>query len=232
MGLFEHFWPETIRDYWVHHGYPQDTDPQEYFDYDIMFGGGWINMAPFKDVNETVEESAEWMLVRNGLGATMRYWKHKSGTPEHVDFDCITPERWETKYKPQLLKFDPSRVNIEETKANLEKAHAKGKFCHYGGLHVFELLRATLGDVVMLESLALEPEWIHDFCTTYNAFIFQHLDYLFDNAGQPDGAFIYEDLGYNKGLFCSPNMYRELIMPYHQQLFDYFHNRNMPEQSC
>jgi uroporphyrinogen decarboxylase len=228
MGLFDHFWPETIRDYWGHQGYPVDTAPDDYFGYDLRFGGGWIDCTPLRGVREVVEESDEWQLVRGGNGATMRYWKHKSGTPEHVDFDCATPARWEAVYKPPLLALDPARVDVETTRANIARARAEGTFCFYGGLHVFELLRATLGDVCMLESLALEPEWVHDFCRTYQAFTERHLDYLFDHAGQPDGAFIYEDLGYNKGLFCSPAMYRELFFPYHKALVDYFHGRGMP----
>ncbi len=80
----------------------------------------------------------------------------------------------------------------------------------------------------MLESFALEPEWIHDFCRTYTDFLIKHLDYLFTEVGQPDGAFIYEDLGYSKDLFCSPAMLEELIMPYYREFFSYFHNRGMP----
>lgn len=228
MGLFDHFWPETIRDNWLQQGFPADTSPEDYFDFDLRFGGGWIDTAPLRGVQETVEESDEWMLVKHGNGATMRYWKHKSGTPEHVDFDCATPERWEAVYKPHLLALNPERVDIEQTRRNIDAAHANGKMTFFGGLFIFELLRSTLGDVIMLESLALEPEWVHDFCRTYTDFHLRHLDYLFDNAGQPDAAFIYEDLGYNKGLFCSPGMCRELIMPYYKELFAYFHNRDMP----
>ncbi|HEY3416379.1 MAG TPA: uroporphyrinogen decarboxylase family protein, partial [Armatimonadota bacterium] len=153
---------------------------------------------------------------------------NKSGTPEHVDFDCTTPQRWEEIYKPPLLEFDPERVYLQSSREKLEQARAKGKYAMFSGLHVYEQLRGMLGDVVMLESFALEPEWIQDICETVTTFYIRHCDYLFNEAGQPDGAFIYEDLGYNKGLFCSPTMYRELIMPSHKRLFDYFHGRGMP----
>ena len=228
MGLFDHYWGETIRDYWSGQGFPADTDPGDYFGYDLAFSSWGLDAMPFRGVDETVEESDEWVLRRNGGGAVLRYWKHKSGTPEHVDFDCVTPERWEAIYKPPLLKLDPERINVEVAREGLERARAKEKFSVYGGVFVFEWLRYILGDLVMMESLALEPEWIHDFCRTYTDFTIRHLNYLFDEAGQPDGAFIYEDLGYNKGLFCSPEMYRELIQPYHRELFDYFHGRGMP----
>jgi len=227
MGLFDHYWGETIPDYWIAQGFPADTNPEDYFNYDLCFGGGWIDTTPLRGFSETVEETEECKLVKGGNGATMRYWKHKSGTPEHVDFDCITPQRWEETYKP-LLTFDPGRVDVNATRDNNAASHAKGKATFFGGLFIFELLRSTLGDVVMLESFALEPEWIHDFCRTYTDFYRQHLTYLFDEAGQPDAAFIYEDLGYSKGLFCSPTMLRELILPYYQELFAFFHDRGMP----
>ena len=228
MGIFEHFWGETIGQFWVKEGYPEGTPPEDYFDYDLRWGGGGVDSTPMRDVWEVVEESDEWRLVRQGNGATMRYWKNKSGTPEHVDFDCSTPERWEEVYKPPLLKLDPDRVDVEGTKAGIAAAHERGKFCCFSGLFIFELLRSTLGDYIMLESLALNPEWTHDFCRTYTDFFIRHMDYLFEHAGQPDGAFVYEDLGYNKGLFCSPRMLRELILPYHKELCAYFHNRGMP----
>ncbi len=228
MGLYDHFWPETLNEVWPEHGYPKGTSPEEQFGYDLTFACGWICKTSFKGQEVVVEETDEHRLVRHGNGATMRYWKNKSGTPEHVDFDCTTPEKWESIYKPPLLEFDPSRVDIEAAKKGLEAAKASGRFSYYGDIFVFELLRNTLGDVAMLESLALEPEWITDFCETYTNFMIRHIDYLFEHAGQPDGVLIYEDLGYNKGLFCSPNMYRELIMPHHKKFFGYFHDRGMP----
>ncbi|MBS3764435.1 MAG: hypothetical protein KGZ25_14150 [Planctomycetes bacterium] len=30
MGLFEHFWPETIRDYWQKEGYPEGIPLGQY----------------------------------------------------------------------------------------------------------------------------------------------------------------------------------------------------------
>jgi uroporphyrinogen decarboxylase len=228
IGLYDHYWPETLNEFWPEQGFPKDTSPDSYFGYDLKSACGWIDKNSIKGFSEVVEESDEWKLIKQGNGATMRYWKNKSGTPEHVDFDCCTPAKWESVYKPPLMQLDPTRVDVESTRNGLAAAKAEGKFSFFGDLNVFELMRSTLGDVVMLESLALEPEWIEDFCRTYTDFQIKHLDYLFQEAGQPDGAFIYEDLGYNKGLFCSPGMYRELIMPHHKRLFGFFHDRGMP----
>ena len=48
---------------------------------------GWFNCMANLDILETiVEEDEATKLVRNGNGALLRYWKNKSGIPEHVDF--------------------------------------------------------------------------------------------------------------------------------------------------
>jgi len=228
MGLFEHFWPETIGQRWVNEGYPKDASPPEYFDFDLVSVGWGLNAVPLKDFSETIRETEDWIIIKNGRGATLRTWKNKSGAPEHIAFDCSTRERWEKVYKPPLLAFDPGRVNPDAFRSGIAQARENGRFCFFGCIHVYELMRGTLGDVVMLQAMALEPDWIHDFCRTYTDFYIKHLDYLFAEAGQPDGAFVYEDLGYKKGLFCSPRMYRDLIMPYYKELFDYLHARGMP----
>jgi uroporphyrinogen decarboxylase len=43
-----------------------------------------------------------------------------------------------------------------------------------------------------------------------------------------DGAFIYGDMAYKNGPFMSPRFYRQFSQPYHQRLFDAFHDRGMP----
>ena len=229
MGLMDHYWGETIPDYWLKQGFPENTDPGEYFDYDIRFVAGWLDSAPLYDLEDvTVDESDEWKLTKNRNGATLRWWKHKSGTPEHVDFDCTSIEKWEQDYKPNLLELNKARVNPTAMRDEILKARSLNKYSSQGNMFVFELLRGILGDVAMMENFALEPEWILDFCNTYTDFYIKHLEYLYDEAGvQPDSAFIYEDLGYSKGLYCSPNMYRELIQPSHKRLVDFFHNRDM-----
>jgi uroporphyrinogen decarboxylase len=229
MGLYEHFWGETLRDYWPEEGYPKDADPGDFFDYDIK-GMGWsLNTCPFVDFEEElVEEADEWKVTKNARGATLKHWKEKSGTPEHIGFDCTTPEIWREKFREPLLGVNRDRIDFEATRESYEKAMATDKFVVGGNLFVYEILRGTLGDVVMLESMLLDPDWIKDCCQVYLDLYRTHYALLFDEIGKPDGMFIYEDLGYRQGLFASPATYQELIMPYHKALVDFFHDYGLP----
>ncbi len=228
MGLYEHFWGETLSQAWPEQGLPQNTAVEDLFGFDIQNAGGWFNTEPFPGRREVLQESDEWIVARDGRGAALKQWKNKSGTPEHIDFEVATRETW-NKYREPLLTFNQERLgNIEDAVKALAEIRAKGRFAVYGNLFVFELLRGTLGDENFLPALLLEPEWIRDFCQVYLDHFRTHYEALFRHAGKPDGMFIYEDFGYRNGLFCSPAVMRDLILPFHRQLVGFFKDYGLP----
>jgi uroporphyrinogen decarboxylase len=190
--------------------------------------GGWFDQMPLRGHSELIEETQEWILKRNGAGAALKTWKHKSGTPEHVDFRMNNRQVWEREYRPHLLALDPARLDVNSTRRTLERRKAEGRWTFYGSLFVWELMRCSMGDVCMYESLALDPGWIHDYNRVYTDFFKMHYKHLIDEAGKPDGIWLYEDLGYSKGLFCSPAILEELIFPYYKEMVDFFHGFDLP----
>ena len=48
----------------------------------------------------TIEETDEWKIVLNGNGARLKWWKNKSGTPEHIDFHMTTRAIWKRRTNP------------------------------------------------------------------------------------------------------------------------------------
>ena len=222
FGLFEHYWPETIRDYWSKEGYPQKEDQADYFNYDIVHAGGWFDVMSFPGKKEVITQTDEWEVIKNGNGASVKLWKNKSGTPEHIGFEMTSREIWEKTYREPLLSLDISRLNIDQRKLDLEKAKRTGKFTVFGNLFIFELMRNTIGDEYFLPAMLLEPEWLKDFCEVYTGFYIKHYEVLFREVGIPDGMFVYEDLGYKNGLFCSPEALKELVTPYHKRLVNFF----------
>jgi len=228
-GIFETFcWGETLNDVWPKQGYPKGADPAKVFDYDIRGIGGGPDATPFRGVSELLQETDEWKITRSGWGAALKHWKHHSGTPEHVDFTMKTPADWKP-YRDQIAEVtDPARVDLDGARKSFADGMAGDKFCVYSQLFVFEIMRHALGDLVMLESLVLEPAWIHDICRVITDFYVRHMDLLFREAGKPDAVFVYEDLGFTNGLFASPKTLRELIFPYYKELVDYYHAQGLP----
>lgn len=257
VGLTDSPWSDTLK-LWVQEGYPtrwvhkkvgqqrwrkddgqwedvsQEGDfeepvpPWQHFHYDMVGIGPWIDNMPLRDYEEIIHETNEWKIIRNGAGASFKFWKHKMGTPEHMDFRMKSPEIWKRDYRPYLQELDPLRIDADEMRKNRAEADLSLVWTHYGNTFVWELMRQSLGDITLYESLLLDPAWIHDFCQVYTGFYKTHFDYMFEKIGFPDGIWLYEDLGYKNGLFASPKVMKNLIFPYYQELVAYFHEKGLP----
>jgi uroporphyrinogen decarboxylase len=225
-------WSDTLKA-WVDEGMPADEkgcaiDPVEHFGFDMAGCGGWFDWHPKRGVQELVEETEEWKVVRNGSGAVLKWWKNKSGTPEHIDFAMTSREIWERDYRPLLLKVDRERVDLKGAVEALAKRRAQGRWTHYGHLFIWEGMRQSMGDYTLYTSLLTDPDWIHDYNRVYTDFSKTYFAMLIEEAGRPDGIWIYEDLGYKHRLFASPRVLEELIFPYYAELVAFFHARDLP----
>ena len=229
MGMFEHFWGDT-QPAWEKQGLPEGVNLQEYFDHDIRFiPGAKVRNETFPGQKIIVEETDETVVTINGWGAKLRHWKHKDGTPEHIDFDLTGEKIWREKYREPLLDLDLRRLgDIEKLKSEFERLNATDKFTVVHDLFIVETMRASMGDVIMLESMYLNPAWIHDVADVLTDLMIWHFDYMFSEIGKPDGAFIYEDMGYTYGPIMSPELQREFVLPYHKRFFDFFHSHSLP----
>lgn len=248
VGLYETFWAETLRN-WLDQGYPSHTqlidgqevpvpdNPTFHFDFDMLHCGGLFDVDPIQGYNEILEETDEWATIRNGAGADLKYWKHKSGTPEHIAFAMTSREIWDRDYRSHLLQLDPKRFEsgkwkgggtLDQDRALLARGRAAQKWCSYAHVFIWEIMRQDMGDVCMYESLILDPGWIRDFNRVYTDFFKMHFRALFDELGLPDGIWIYEDLGYKVGLTASPKVLSALVFPYYAELVDFFHSYRLP----
>jgi uroporphyrinogen decarboxylase len=258
MALIESPWSETLSA-WVEQGYPtrtrlrkvgdqfwrradgrwQDVEREglyeepvpawEHFGFDMVGAGGWFDYLPLIDYEELVAETDEWEIKRNGAGAALKYWKHKSGTPEHMDFRMVSRAVWERDYRPHLLAWDPRRVeHLADQQSNMREAREAERWTFFGHQFIWENMRQSMGDVVMYTSLLDDPAWIHDFNRVYTGLYQSAFRYLFDQIGMPDGIWLYEDLGYANGLFASPKVLSSLVFPYFKEMVDFFHGYDLP----
>lgn len=232
MGTQENIWDDTLRG-WTTQGYPvnkdgKPVDPMRHFGLDMHGAGGWFDLMPIRGAEEVVQETDEWIIKRNGAGASLKWWKNKSGTPEHMDFRMTSREIWDRDYRSHLLAMDPDRVYIEAGEKSQPSLAKEGFWTYYGHMFIWEHMRQTMGDICLYESLLLDKEWIRDFNRVYTDFFKAHYKYLFEQAGLPDGIWMFEDMGYKNGLFCSPSILQDLIFPYFIELVEFFHSYDLP----
>ncbi len=227
VGLNEHFWPHILDNGWREQGVTDENWATRY-DLDLR-SQNWCKVpGPRPDLETVIEENDSWKTTRDGWGAQFKFFKKKAGTPEHIAF-AVTPANWQSEWRERTLAID-MRTTVDVAKARQARATAlaQPQFLTYAGLAIFEELRRILGDVVMLESLASEPEFIEDFCTVITTKHLEYWDYLFREVGLPDGLHIYEDVGYTRGPFCSPRMHCRLVQPHHHRLFGFFKEHKLP----
>ncbi len=225
-SFYEPFWGETVQR-WTDEGHlKKDEPPADHFNMELR-SAGWINGVANLDVgDQIVEENGETKLIRDGNGALLRYWKHKSGTPEHVDFMVKDRAGWE-RHAKSFLKPDRRRVDFGAYRNAKKTAAERQEFFCWSGVNVFEQMHPMCGHEHMLVGMALEPEWIVDMTRTYADLTIGMWEILFAEEGLPDGIFFYEDMGFKEKPFMSPDMYRELIQPAHKRTIGWAHQRGL-----
>jgi len=229
MGVNEHFWPFIRENAWTAQGLPEKVPFHKLFDLDLA-SAHWYNLPdPRPDLVANLEETAEWKMIRGPWGDVTKVWKTKAGTPEHVGFAIDCGATWRREFREQFLAADPlAGVKFDEIRATRDRLRADDRFVTYSFMFVFEWARKVIGDVVMLESLLVEPEFIQDFNRVLTDKFLQFYQRLFAEVGLPDGIHMYEDLGYTQSAFCSPACHREFVLPYHRELIGFFKDHGLP----
>lgn len=221
----ESLWPET-ETLWRQQGMPEGIPLSELFDLDIV-SAGWMNHEARLGLVEVLDENDEWHTRKDGHGAILRYWKNKSGTPEHVDFTVNSPDAW-AAHKKELLAVPISRrVNLAEVLRIQEEARRKDRWFCWGGVECFEMAKDILGHEILCCAMADDPDWAADVYMTLAELAVRAMDYLEANGVKYDGGWVYGDIAYNHGPFCSPKMYRSLVMPAHLKQIGWFKDRGM-----
>jgi len=244
VPIYDKFWFEVEREYREQLGHPfvyhrersmfdwgavspetQAITIWELFDMDLC-EVAWPDFRLRFCEPEILEETDEWVLLRDGNWAELRWWKHKMGTPEHVRFGIDTPEKWaEVK---GLLQPSRERVRWNEFWPLYRRARQANRYVCYGVADPFENIKDVLGHEVMLISMIERPEWIRDVFETYTDLAIRMLEIVEAEGMICDGAFVYGDMAYRNGPFMSPEHYREFVQPCHKRYFAEFHRRGMP----
>ncbi len=225
VAFHEYIWPETLKR-WQEEGHiKENEDFKDFFKMDLR--GSWcFDLAARVGFTEIVEEDEETQVIRNGNGALMRYWKNKSGTPEHIDFLVKDRSGWEEHIKP-FLTPSRERINFENYRQTKQNAAEKKLFFTWSGVSVFEAIHPMCGHEYFLMGMALDPDWVLDMTKTYTDLLIGLWEILFAEEGLPDGIFFHEDLGFKGKPFMSPAMCKELIIPAYKRQIDWLHERGL-----
>ena len=254
VGLFEVFWTETARRWSAEGHFAKPEMVEDHFGIELRrcrpldFTANLDLGNVVDDENDTtrlgvadgptnagrkeevIEETETTRLVRDGNGAVLRWIKGSSGAPEHVDFLVKDRRAWEEHIRPRLANADNHRrrVNFELYRSMRANCARQDLFLTCGVVGPFDLMTPVCGHEHLLAGMALDPDWARDMVRVDTDLTIELLEMLFAREGEPDGLWVWEDLAFKQRPFLSPAMYRELLFPAHQRIFEWAHARKLP----
>ena len=231
-----------VLDRWIREGYlkpyseVQDYDAylREIFDYDVparcrLGGLGWCEAA-FVPAFETkiLEDRGEYEVVQDYAGRSVLYFKGRRNgfMPEYLDHPVKDRKTWEENVRWRLAPDAPGRLENEHKSALWAKqARENGDIVIQGLIGGNMYLRSLMGPEDLLYAFYDMPELIHACMETWlelsEAVTAEH-----QKEVDFDELFLAEDICYNGGCLISPEMMREFLFPYYEQLISDVRRRN------
>ena len=230
MPRHEGCWLETL-DRWMAEGLPADNRDDAFAIVLDRLGGdlqmiNWYWPHSFPGRQEVLEEDEQTRVTKGPSGTIERFWKNKSGTPEHLGWECGEREIWETTYKPAMVE-QAIQIDVAAVEKQVAKAARLNRWTYLAGVGPFEVIRKILGDEQFMMNLIDEPEWIEDMARVSMDNLIRNYQVVLDAGIQPDGLWIFDDMAFRTATFCSPAMYRELLWPQHLRLAEFAHANRM-----
>jgi uroporphyrinogen-III decarboxylase len=182
---------------------------------------GWCE-AGFNPVFEEklLEDRGDHELVQDFAGRSVLCFKgrRQGFMPEYLDHPVKDMKTWEENVK---WRMDPGRearyADLPQRMKDAREHAAKGIMISQNLVGGYMYLRSLIGPEGLLYIFYDEPELIHDCMKTWfelaDGVIARHQEYV-----TLDEVFLAEDICFNNGPLISPDMMREFLFPYYQQL--------------
>ena len=227
-------------DKWKSQGYITDsTNLSELFMYEDTatvgiggLGGCEAAFSPYFEV-EVLEDRGEYELVRDSAGRQVLYFKGRRNgfMPEYVDHPVKDMKSWENNCKWRMNPDSPERyANLEKNMQNPINRAKEGCIVQQYSVGGYMYLRSLMGPEDLLYKFYDEPELIHDCMKTWfelaDRITAEHQKYI-----TIDELLLDEDICYKNGSLISPDMMKEFLFPYYQQLINNIKSRQLKNSS-
>lgn len=216
-------------------GLDRDADLGKLFGFDPQgradVGGlGWCE-AGFMPIFEekVLEDRGDYELVQDFAGRAVLCFKGRRNgfMPEYVDHPVKDMRTWEELCLWRMDPDSPERQQaMDEYLPDIIKKAGQGMFIGQQVVGGYMYLRSLIGPEQLLYKFYDDPELIHACMQQW----FKLADSVIERHQKVlsiDELFIGEDICYNHGPLISPDMIREFLMPYYQQLLTNMRRRRI-----
>jgi uroporphyrinogen decarboxylase len=224
-----YIWDEAI-ERWKAEGMPTDVPRAELFGFDGPGSCGigmlgWCEPEFIPPIEEAVlEETDEYQVIRDSAGRHLKVFKGRRHgfMPTYLKHAVTNDADWDRDVLPLLSPTTPARWQgqaIEAQAARLPVAAAEGRMITLGAIGGYMYLRALVGPEEICYMFIDNPGLIHKMMRAWLDLAEAVSDWAQRASGVGiDEVFLAEDICYNHGLLISPDMVREFLFPYYQQL--------------
>ena len=190
---------------------------------------GW-DVAEFypKYDEEILEDRGECELVQDTSGRGVLYFKgrRQGYMPQYITHPVKDMKTWEENVKWRLNPNDPHRkILADKQAAEAAKGQAIGKIVRQWSIGGYMYLRSLMGPEDLLYKFYDEPELIHSCMESWLA-LADYITAYHQQSVSIDELFLGEDICYKTGSLIAPDMIREFLFPYYQQLIENMRRRN------
>ncbi len=237
---YDSFWDELIGVYKEKLGLPKEASAEDIgdkFGFDIVMYNLDNSMRFPASV---VEEDEDFIVINDRCGYTAKKHKDKplSEFYNHLNTDY---DIWQTmKHRFTLDKNDTSRIDNthtflrtipmpswEQAAEKFIKSLSGDKFVMINGYGPYEGTWRHRGYENLLMDLILDEKYCHEMFTGIIDTTIETLEYAISIGMKPDGYFLIDDLGSTRATLFSPEVYKNLIFPYHKKLGDFLHKNGI-----
>ena len=213
-------------DAWRADGLPQDVDLNEFFQFDPpgqfeLWQLGWCEAQFFPQFETKVlEERGETEIVQDHAGRRLLCFKGKRQgfMPEYVGHPVTVRKSFEEQVLWRMDPATPERLAaIDATLDAARQAEAAGMMISQRIIGCYMYLRSLMGPEEVLYAFYDDPELVHR-CLQGWFRLADAVTARYQQAVTFDEVFFAEDICYNHGPLISPEMIREFLFPYYQQL--------------
>jgi uroporphyrinogen decarboxylase len=178
---------------------------------------------PFFEV-EVLEDKGDTVIVRDRLGFILEKPKQGTAFPRFVEFPVKTRQDYE-RLRPRLDPDSPGRYcRGWDTWARRLLARGKPLSIWFRGFFGFP--RDLMGLENLCMAYYLDPDLVQmiveDRCQFIKRLFVPVLERFHVNC-----VLIWEDMAYNHGSMISPKTFRRFMLPYYQEVNDFFHSKGV-----
>ena len=225
LPVGESFWDDTPAA-WRAQGLPAGVDLADHFGYDLchMF----LDASP-RFEQKLLRREGDYILYEDRFGYTVRKLENRSCTMDFQAHKTADRAAWEQARKRFVLSDDPAepaRIDSASYFAHFDpyptwegaarryaRARASGRYLLFLSYGPWEATWRHRGYLNQLTDVLTDPDWVREMADVSQDLVIAILRRCLKLGMRPDGYYLIEDLGCNRGPLISPQTWRRVFRP-------------------